>query len=42
MVSLDINKESLKNSPKYDPSASINREYEVKFYDYYGRKKYWE
>ena len=42
MVSLDITKESLKNSPPYDPSASINREYEAKFYDYYGRKKYWE
>jgi len=41
-VFLDVDRETVKNSPKYDPFAPINREYEVRLYDYYGRPVYWE
>jgi len=32
----------VEQSPKYDPSTPVNREYEVRMYDYYGRPVYWE
>jgi len=32
----------LGNSPEFDPAAGVNREYEVRLYDYYGRPRYWE
>jgi uncharacterized protein YrrD len=41
MVYLDLSRETVKNSPEYDPSMPVNREYEVRLYDYYGRPKYW-
>jgi len=41
-VFLNVEREVVKNSPKYDPFAPINREYEVRLYDYYGRPVYWE
>lgn len=41
-VGVGLTMDSVKNSPEYDPSAPVNREYEVRFYDYYGRPKYWE
>lgn len=40
-VYVDLTRESIKNAPEYDPSAIVNREYENKLYDYYGRPKYW-
>jgi sporulation protein YlmC with PRC-barrel domain len=40
-VSVDLDKEMIKNSPEFDPSAAVNREYELRLYDYYGRPKYW-
>lgn len=40
-VHVDVSKEVLKNSPPYEPTAPVNREYEVQLYDYYGRPKYW-
>lgn len=40
-VHFDVTKEAIKNSPKFDPSLPINREYEVVLYDYYGRPQYW-
>jgi sporulation protein YlmC with PRC-barrel domain len=40
-VTVDLNKEAIKMSPEFDPSAPINREYEEVLYDYYGRPKYW-
>ncbi len=36
-----LTREKIKNSPEFDPSTPINREYEVRLYDYYGRPKYW-
>ena len=31
----------IRDSPPYDPSAPVNRAYEERLYDYYGRPKYW-
>jgi uncharacterized protein YrrD len=41
-VEVDLNKETVRHSPELNPSAPINREYETKLYDHYGRNKYWE
>lgn len=40
-VFVDMDRESIKNSPEYDPSEPVNREYEEVLYDYYGRPRYW-
>ncbi len=40
-VTVDLNVEMVKNSPEYDPSEPINREYETVLYDFYGRPQYW-
>ncbi len=40
-VALDLTQEGVKSSPEFDPSLPINREYEARLYDYYGRPKYW-
>jgi hypothetical protein len=34
--------EAIKASPEWDPEAPINREYEVRLFDYYGRPLYWQ
>ena len=41
-VSVDLDIEAIRHSPEYDPSKPINREYELRLYDYYGRPHYWE
>ena len=41
-VFLILDRESIKESPEYDPSLPINRQYEERLYDFYGRPKYWE
>jgi hypothetical protein len=41
-VGVDLAVEAIRNGPAYDPSAPVNREYEVRLYDFYGRPKYWE
>ncbi|HBG25516.1 MAG: hypothetical protein A2Y10_05320 [Planctomycetes bacterium GWF2_41_51] len=40
-VSVDVSKETVKKSPEFNPAAPVNREYEIRLYDYYGRPKYW-
>jgi len=40
-VQVDLPRENIKNSPEFDPSAPINRAFELRLYDYYGRPKYW-
>jgi hypothetical protein len=40
-IFVDLLKEIIKNSPEYDPSEPVNREYENILYDYYGKPKYW-
>jgi len=41
-ITLDLTREQVKSSPEYDPDKPVNREYEIRLYDYYGRPKYWE
>ena len=41
-VMVNLTKKQVENSPVYDPSAPVNREYEEQLYDYYGRPKYWK
>lgn len=40
-VSAALTVEAIKGGPEYDPSQPVNREYEIRLYDYYGRPKYW-
>jgi hypothetical protein len=40
-VHVDLPRDVIKGSPEFDRSAPVNREYEVRLYDYYGRPKYW-
>jgi sporulation protein YlmC with PRC-barrel domain len=40
-VFVDQSREAIKASPQWDPEAPINREYEVRLFDYYGRPVYW-
>jgi hypothetical protein len=40
-VQVDLRREDIKNSPEFDSAAPVNREYEERLYDFYGRPKYW-
>ena len=40
-VRVDLTREDVKNGPEYDPSQPVNRDYEVRLYDFHGRPKYW-
>jgi sporulation protein YlmC with PRC-barrel domain len=40
-VVVDVTREKIENSPEFDPTAPVNRQYEIRLYDYYGRPKYW-
>lgn len=41
-VVVGMQKEEIENSPEFNPDAPINREYEIRLYDYYGRPKDWQ
>lgn len=34
-------REAVKNSPEYDPSVTVSREYEDRLYEYYEKTRYW-
>jgi uncharacterized protein YrrD len=38
---VDLASDQVRNSPEYDPSLPVNREYEIRMYDFYGRPQYW-
>ncbi len=40
-VVVDVPRESVQNSPEFDPHAPVSRDYEARLYDYYGWPKYW-
>ncbi|MFN3325879.1 MAG: PRC-barrel domain-containing protein [Bryobacteraceae bacterium] len=40
-VYLDLSRDAVRHSPDYDPTTPVNREYEIRLYDYYGRPAYW-
>ena len=39
-VEVPLGRERIEGAPKYDPAAPINREYQTRLYDYYGRPYY--
>jgi hypothetical protein len=41
-VIVDLKKDIIEKSPDFDASKPVNREYEVRLYDYYGRPVYWD
>lgn len=40
-VTTDLNQEVIEASPTFDPYAPVNREYELRLFDFYGRPAYW-
>lgn len=40
-VDVDLSIEQIKSSPAFDPSVAVNREYEQRLYDYYGKPVNW-
>jgi len=40
-LDVDLSAEAIRNSPEFDYTKPVNREYELKLYDYYGRPHYW-
>ena len=40
-IEIDLQRETIKNGPEYDPHEPVNRELEMRLYDYYGRPVYW-
>jgi hypothetical protein len=41
-VLVEMTRDSIKKSPEFDPAEPVNRAYELKLYDYYGRPTYWD
>ena len=41
-VEVNLSVDAIKKAPEFIPSEPINREYEARLYDFYGRPKYWE
>ena len=40
-VYIDMSRQMIKDSPEWDMNAAVNRVYETRLYDYYGRPVYW-
>jgi len=40
-VFVDLSRQKIKDSPEWNPEAAVNREYEARLYDYYGRPVDW-
>jgi hypothetical protein len=40
-IHVDLTRQAIKDSPAWNPSAAVNRRYEARLYDYYGRPAYW-
>jgi hypothetical protein len=41
-ANVDLARDQIKESPEFDPSVPVNREYETRLYDFYGRPVYWK
>jgi hypothetical protein len=41
-ANVKLTRERISNCPEFHPAAGVNREYEERLYDYYGRPAYWE
>jgi len=42
LVGINLSTKAIENGPEYDPASPVNREYEERLYDYYGRPYYWK
>jgi uncharacterized protein YrrD len=40
-IQVDLSRETIRESPEFDASTPVNRDYEGRLYDYYGRPRYW-
>jgi hypothetical protein len=40
-VYVELSRDRIKDSPEFDAAEPVNRDYEHKLYDYYGRPTYW-
>lgn len=40
-VVVELTRKEIEDSPPYDPNLPVNRDYEVRLYDFYGRPAYW-
>jgi hypothetical protein len=40
-VHVEMTRDRIQASPEYDPALPVNRAYEEKLYDFYGRPRYW-
>jgi uncharacterized protein YrrD len=40
-VDVDLDRATIERSPEFDPAMPVNRGYETRLYDYYGRPVYW-
>jgi hypothetical protein len=40
-VEVALAREAIVNCPEFHPTDAVNREYEERLYDYYGRSIYW-
>lgn len=40
-VMINLTRDAIKASPEWHPDLPVNREYEMRLYDYYGRPAYW-
>ena len=41
-VQVAMTRDKILRCPEFHPGAAVNREYEERLYDYYGRPVYWE
>ncbi len=41
-VAVNLSREEIENSPDYDPTQSVDREYEILLHRHYQRRGYWE
>ncbi len=40
-VDIDLDRETVKRAPEYNPSVPVTREYEAQLFSHYGREPYW-
>lgn len=40
-IYFELSRQAIKDSPSWDETDAVNRQYEVQLYDYYGRPVYW-
>jgi hypothetical protein len=40
-VFVDLSRQKIKDSPEWNAETAVNREYETRLYDYYGRPADW-